>query len=164
MDAAGYVTYSPAVQPCDPRWLAPGEGWRPPCGKQHPAEPHYRCSRVLGHEGRHAAHGLGNEMFASWPNDPRYPFTYAADLIRSRGGFGENGVKLSRAEASAILSIVAEATGQDREALACALADHYLRHQEEVDAGFLRGAAPWMIGDFRAFTRVLEAKDEEEDW
>src|SRR5262245_59468156 len=104
MDAVGYTRFFPPIEPGHPLWLSAANS-TPLSGIEHPAEPRFRCTREVHHEGeRHAAHGPGNEVFASWPSDIRYPVTYALDLIRYRGGYGENGVKLSRSEASAVLS------------------------------------------------------------
>ena len=64
--------------------------------------------------------------------DSRMPYTYADDYIRSIAGYTESGTKLSRSDASAIISAIAEVLGMTQENLARELALHYLKHQEEI--------------------------------
>lgn len=62
----------------------------------------------------------------------RYPYTYAADFIRSLGGYDKGGVKLDRAEASQIRQEISSIIGMDDRKLAEAIADYYLEHEEEI--------------------------------
>ena len=65
--------------------------------------------------------------------DTRYPYTHAADFIRLIAGYGENGTKLSRSDASQIRSKIAEIIEMDDNLLACKLANYYLENREEID-------------------------------
>lgn len=65
-------------------------------------------------------------------NDPRYPYTHAADMVRMIAGYDEHGTILSRSDASHIRSEIAKIIGMDDEKLACKLADHFLENQEEI--------------------------------
>jgi hypothetical protein len=65
--------------------------------------------------------------------DTRYPYTHACDFIRSIAGYGENGAKLSRSDASQIRSKIAEIIEMDDNLLACKLADYYLKNKDEID-------------------------------
>lgn len=72
--------------------------------------------------------------------DPRYPYTHAADFIRMipEKEYIESigmsiGVKLSRSDASRIRSAIAEVLGIDDEELARKLADKYLIDNLAVD-------------------------------
>lgn len=66
-------------------------------------------------------------------NDSRYPWTYAADLIRSLGGHDNDGMNLkSRSDASHIHHTIAEIIGMDEEKMAKKLADYYLENQNEI--------------------------------
>lgn len=65
--------------------------------------------------------------------DTRYPYTYAADYIRSLAGYGEGGTKLSRSDSSKILSGIADAIGMTDNELAEKLADYYQENQESID-------------------------------
>lgn len=56
-------------------------------------------------------------------SDTRYPYTYAADYIRSIPELGRDGVKLSRSEAAQIRQAIAAAIGMPDVDLACKLAD-----------------------------------------
>ncbi len=58
--------------------------------------------------------------------DSHYPYTYAADYIRALAGYNSDGCKLSRSDASAIRSSIADVLGMDDAELAAALADAYL--------------------------------------
>jgi hypothetical protein len=64
--------------------------------------------------------------------DTRYPYTYAADFLRSVAGYNAQGTNLSRSDASQIRSKIAEIIGMDDEELAKKLADYYLANQEEM--------------------------------
>jgi len=64
--------------------------------------------------------------------DTRYPYTYAADYMRSLAGYGENGSKLSRSDASRIRGGIALALGMDDDELACRLADYYNANKDAI--------------------------------
>ena len=64
--------------------------------------------------------------------DTRYPYTYAADYVRSLAGYGEHGTKLSRADASQIRGGIALALGMDDVELARKLADHYKANEDAI--------------------------------
>jgi hypothetical protein len=64
--------------------------------------------------------------------DSRYPYTYAADFVRSLAGFGEHGTKLSRSDASRIRSGIALALGIADADVACKLADYYKAKEDEI--------------------------------
>ncbi|MBU1173103.1 MAG: hypothetical protein KKD44_26365 [Proteobacteria bacterium] len=64
-------------------------------------------------------------------NDSRYPYTYACDFIRSIAGYNQDGTKLSRSDASAIRSTIAEIAGINDTHLAILLADKELSKTEE---------------------------------
>jgi hypothetical protein len=64
--------------------------------------------------------------------DTRYPYTYAADYVRSLAGYGEGGTKLSRGDASQIRQGIAKALGMDDAELARKLADHYKANEEAI--------------------------------
>lgn len=61
-------------------------------------------------------------------DDGRYPYTYAADLIRTKAGYHEDGsgIKLSRSDASKIRQLFAKILDIPDEELAKKLADYYL--------------------------------------
>lgn len=63
----------------------------------------------------------------------RYPYTIADDFIRGIAGYGENGTKLSRSDASQILHAVADAIGMDHEELFKKVADTAMKY--EADGG-----------------------------
>lgn len=62
--------------------------------------------------------------------DSRYPYTYAADLIRIAVGDDYGSGLISRSAASTARSIIAEASGIDDEELAIKLADMYLSRED----------------------------------
>lgn len=62
----------------------------------------------------------------------RHPYTHAADYIRSFSPIGENGVALSRADASQIRQGIAKALGMDDHELACRLSDYFHAHHDEI--------------------------------
>jgi hypothetical protein len=64
--------------------------------------------------------------------DNRYPYTYAADYVRGLAGYGANGIKLSRSDASQIRSGIAQAIGIDDADLARALADYYKANENKI--------------------------------
>lgn len=66
-------------------------------------------------------------------SDGRYPYTYADDFIRSIPNITANGTKLSRSEASQIISKIAEIIGIDRVKIAEKLADYYMANPNEYD-------------------------------
>ena len=59
-------------------------------------------------------------------DDTRYPYTYAADLIRMIPD-----AKLSRSEASRIRQTIAKVIGMDDEELAKKLADYYKQRSND---------------------------------
>jgi len=65
--------------------------------------------------------------------DSRYPYTYAADFIRSYGPFSAEGVVLSRSDASKIREAIAKALGIDDEELAKKLADAELANNQDPE-------------------------------
>lgn len=69
--------------------------------------------------------------------DSRYPYTYAADLIRSCAV--EGGVKLSRGDAVYIGETIATAIGMGWRDLAVRLADFYLQRSDEIADRFFAG-------------------------
>ena len=64
--------------------------------------------------------------------DSRYPYTYACDLIRSKGGYGDNGTNLSRSDASQIMHLFSGVLGINEVELANKLANYYLKNQETI--------------------------------
>jgi hypothetical protein len=64
--------------------------------------------------------------------DTRYPYTYAADFVRSLAGHTENGTKLSRSDASQIRQGIATVLAMDDHLLATKLADFYLANEEDI--------------------------------
>ena len=64
--------------------------------------------------------------------DTRYPYTYAADYVRNLAGYGEQGTKLSRSDASHIRIGIATALGMDDAELARKLADHYKANEDAI--------------------------------
>jgi len=67
-------------------------------------------------------------------DDGRYPYTYAADLVRSWAGYDKGGMKLSRSDASKIRHKIADILDIDDEKLANKLADYRLANQELIDS------------------------------
>jgi len=67
--------------------------------------------------------------------DSRYPYTYAADFIRSYGPFSAKGVVLSRSDASKIREAIAKALGIDDEELAKKLANAELASNQDPEYG-----------------------------
>jgi hypothetical protein len=66
-------------------------------------------------------------------NDSRYPYTYACDFVRMKAGYGPEGLKMSRSEASIVRQEIAKAINMEDAKLAEALADHYLTNQQSID-------------------------------
>lgn len=64
--------------------------------------------------------------------DGRYPYTYACDLIRGYAGYGKDGTKISRSDASQIRQGIAEIIGMPDEELAKKLAYHYVFNEESL--------------------------------
>ena len=62
--------------------------------------------------------------------DHRYPYTYAADFIRTYGPVSSKGVVLSRSAASQIREAIAKTIGMDDEELAAKLADAHLTQED----------------------------------
>ena len=65
--------------------------------------------------------------------DTRYPYTYAADFIRTYGPVSSEGVVLSRSDASQIREAIAKAIGIDDEELAVKLADAQLANEKDTE-------------------------------
>lgn len=63
--------------------------------------------------------------------DYRYPYTYAADFIRTYGPVSREGVVLSRSDASKIREAIAETIGMDDKELAAKLADAHLANVQD---------------------------------
>jgi hypothetical protein len=64
--------------------------------------------------------------------DPRYPYTYAADYLRAVAGYNNTGTKISRADASRLCRAITDIAGIGNEWLAQQLADYYLSHQDDI--------------------------------
>ena len=69
--------------------------------------------------------------------DPRYPHTYAADLIRTAAECDRDGCRMSRSEAASAISIVADALDMDRDDLCRKLADYYSSNETEITKNVL---------------------------
>ncbi len=66
--------------------------------------------------------------------DSRYPYTYACDYIRGICGYNEKGTKLSRSDASRIISAIEAAIGYHGSKLPEKLADMELaKTDKEID-------------------------------
>ena len=63
--------------------------------------------------------------------DYRYPYTYAADFVRSYGPVSSEGVVLSRSDAALIREAIAEAIGMEDRELAAKLADAQLANDQD---------------------------------
>jgi hypothetical protein len=63
--------------------------------------------------------------------DSRYPYTYAADFIRTYSPISSEGCVLSRSGASQIREAIAKAIGMDDEELAAKLADAQLANEQD---------------------------------
>jgi hypothetical protein len=64
--------------------------------------------------------------------DTRYPYTYAADLLRSLAGYGVCGAKIDRSDAGRIRCGIAEAIGMSDAELATKLADYYKANEATI--------------------------------
>jgi len=64
--------------------------------------------------------------------DPRFPYTYAADLIRMTAGYDKDGTKISRGDASAIRQLIAKILGFDDWVVADLLAIYYLENHDSL--------------------------------
>ena len=71
--------------------------------------------------------------------DTRYPYTHACDLIRSKGGYNEHGVALSRGNASQIRQLFADVLGINDRVLAELLADYYKVNEDKITLECLKG-------------------------
>lgn len=60
----------------------------------------------------------------------RYPYTFAADHIRTKVGDDYGKGLISRGAAAQAQQVIADALGIDKEVISRALADAYLREQE----------------------------------
>ena len=78
------------------------------------------------------------------PGDTRYPYTHACDLIRMIAGYGKEGTKLSRSDASRIRNLFATVTSMNDDKLAELLADHYLANREGLESEALREILPFL--------------------
>ncbi|HCE6244638.1 hypothetical protein ACVSMJ_10960 [Pseudomonas aeruginosa] len=81
--------------------------------------------------------------------DPRYPYTYSSDFIRSVAGYGESGTKLSRSDASQIISSVAGIIGMSVDEMARKLADFYLENREAISEQAAQELAAAISPNFR---------------
>lgn len=71
-------------------------------------------------------------MTTNQPIATRYPYTYAADYIRSLCDTGEYGeAKISRREAAHIYGTICHIAGVEKEVIAKRLADLYLTKRAE---------------------------------
>jgi hypothetical protein len=70
----------------------------------------------------------------------RYPYTFAADLVRMEGPHEGISPKLSRSDASQLVGVFAKALGIADVTVAEALADYYLNNDEEILAGAAKRA------------------------
>jgi hypothetical protein len=84
------------------------------------------------------------ELPLELPADTRYPYTHACDLIRMIAGYGKEGTKLSRSDASRIRNLFATITGINDDELAAKLADHYLANREGLESEALREILPFL--------------------
>ncbi len=64
----------------------------------------------------------------------RYPYTFAADHIRMKVGDDYGKGLISRSAAAQAQQVIADALGIDKETISKALADAYLREQEQASA------------------------------
>jgi len=64
--------------------------------------------------------------------DPRYPYTYAADVIRMTAGYTKGGTKISRSDASAIRQLISKVMGLNDWDVADQLASYYLDNQDKI--------------------------------
>jgi hypothetical protein len=65
-------------------------------------------------------------------DDPRYPYTYAADVIRMKAGHTYGGTKISRSDASRIRQLISKVTGLNDFDVADQLASYYLDNQDAI--------------------------------
>jgi hypothetical protein len=65
--------------------------------------------------------------------DPRYPYTYSCDLIRTAIPCREGGFILDRSDASTIIQLFSKVLKIDETELARNLADYYLDNKEEIN-------------------------------
>lgn len=75
-----------------------------------------------------------NEVAECHRKDVRYPYTYAADLLRMVVEPGPEGVQFSRADSSAVRQVIAKALGMEDRELAMKLADYFMAHETELGA------------------------------
>ena len=79
--------------------------------------------------------------------DQRYPYTYAADFIRILAGYGKDGTKISRADASKIRQGISAALKLDDEELAKKLADYYVANEDSLSEDAAKEIAYWLSPD-----------------
>ena len=65
-------------------------------------------------------------------DDPRYPYTYAADLIRMTAGYNKDDTKITRLDASLIRQLISKVMGLNDWDVADQLATYYLDNQDEI--------------------------------
>jgi hypothetical protein len=65
-------------------------------------------------------------------DDPRYPYTYAADLMRMTIGYNEEGAKISRLDASLLRQLISKVMDLNDWDVADQLATYYLDIQQEL--------------------------------
>lgn len=61
----------------------------------------------------------------------KYPYTIADDFIRGIAGYNDQGTKLSRADASQIISAIADALGANHEEMFIKIADAAQKYEAE---------------------------------
>ena len=77
-DDAAILDDDEAVPPSSPDWLPPAKSWaritgREPgervddCDAPHPESAIPGCTRAVGHDGDHAAHGPNDVQYYRWP-------------------------------------------------------------------------------------------------
>jgi hypothetical protein len=78
------------------------------------------------------------EGIESVEDDPRYPYTYAADLIRMTAGYGIGGTKISRSDASAVRQLISKVMDLNDWDVADQLASYYLDNKCEISDTAIR--------------------------
>lgn len=71
----------------------------------------------------------------------RHPYTYAADFVRHYGGYNERGTRLSRSDASRIISAIADEIGLTKEELSIKLSEAYVAKENTLTSEGTRNAA-----------------------
>lgn len=83
-------------------------------------------------------------MGAMSKDNGRYPYTYACDYMRVYSGYSQQGINLSRGDASHIRQAIAAAIGMDDHELACKIADYYIENEEKVGQEADRAFKPYL--------------------